>query len=427
MILKIKHTKKSLPRLDLITSSFVIVYFAALFYPHMAIGGGLSLAGKTILELLIFSAFAFYATAKLSLKEPILEKSPLSMPLVALTVLIIVASIFAQNWPIAIEALFLYLAYLGCFHIFLSLLKDANQQVSLVYIISFITVALCLWGLLQYYLINLKLENVWRLRSTFGNCDHMAGFLSMTIPLYLGTLFFHKFSKKTSFALICVLILMLITLLLTYARGGWIATASGISFIIFAQVFLRKYSLKKMLPVGLTVLLTLLIVFLSSTYLVNRFNTMTQEDTDVTLYGRKLAWNGTIEMITANPIVGIGPGNYPKAFRTFQPPGLTNPYIFGHNDYLHFISETGVLLIPIIIWLLFCLLNHGWEKVKHTDSQMGAITLGSMGGIVAILVYSLSDYNLHIPANALLFTLLAAIVAAPKPQLEIQDAHTEYV
>lgn len=84
-----------------------------------------------------------------------------------------------------------------------------------------------------------------------------------------------------------------------------------------------------------------------------------------------------------------------------------------HSDYLQFISETGVLLIPIMIWLVYRLFSHGFSKIKHADQQIRSVTLGAMGGIIAILVYSISDFNLHIPANALLFTVLASIVAAP--------------
>ncbi|MCP3892699.1 MAG: O-antigen ligase domain-containing protein [Desulfobulbaceae bacterium] len=425
MILKTQHTEKSLPRLDLITSSFVIVYFAALFYPHKALGGGVLLDGKTIIELLVFSAFTLYATAKLSVKEPLLEKTPFFMPLAALTLLVVVASFFAQNRPIALEAFFLYLAYIGCFYIFLSLLKDSNQHVSLVYIIICIAVALSLWGLMQYYLLNLnpRLTSIWRLRATFGNSNQMAGFLAMTIPLFLGVILTRKFSGKVLLSLWTTMVLMLAAQLFTYARGGWIATSAGVSFILVTQFAVRKNLSKKVILGALPVVLILATLFISSTDLVNRFNTITQEDTEVTLYGRKLAWQGTIDMIKANPLTGVGPGNYSKAFRTFQPPGLTEPYMYAHSDYLHFISETGVLLIPIIIWLLFCLFKHGLEKIQHADLQMGGITLGAMGGIIAILVYSVSDFNLHIPANALLFTVLAAIVAVPTSQYVVSNVH----
>ena len=68
-----------------------------------------------------------------------------------------------------------------------------------------------------------------------------------------------------------------------------------------------------------------------------------------------------------------------------------------------------------MIWLMYKLFVHGIYKLKRGDSRTRGTTLGAMGSILAILVYSLTDFNLHIPANALLFTVLCALVAAPLP------------
>ena len=47
-----------------------------------------------------------------------------------------------------------------------------------------------------------------------------------------------------------------------------------------------------------------------------------------------------------------------------------------------------------------------------------------MTGMVAILIHSTVDFNLLIPANALLFAVLAAIVAGPVPGRK--EFHNEY-
>ena len=86
-----------------------------------------------------------------------------------------------------------------------------------------------------------------------------------------------------------------------------------------------------------------------------------------------------------------------------------------HNDYLHFTSETGLLLIPIIIWMIIALYRKGFRKLKNPSRLVRGITLGTLSGITAILVHSVSDFNLHIPANALLFIVLAALAVAPLP------------
>ncbi len=121
-------------------------------------------------------------------------------------------------------------------------------------------------------------------------------------------------------------------------------------------------------------------------------------------------------MIQDHPILGIGPGAFATVFTQYQPPGLASHFTMAHNDYLHFISETGLLLIPIVIWMIIALYRKGFPKLQNSSRLVRGTTLGALSGITAILVHSISDFNLHIPANALLFTLLAAIVVAPLPQ-----------
>jgi len=120
-------------------------------------------------------------------------------------------------------------------------------------------------------------------------------------------------------------------------------------------------------------------------------------------------------MIQDYPLLGIGPGTFGTVFTQYQPPGLIRRFTMAHNDYLHFISETGLLLVPIFIWMTIALYKKGFKKLKNPSRLARGITLGAMSGVTAILVHSIFDFNLHIPANAILFTVLAAIVVAPLP------------
>ncbi|MBT3260299.1 MAG: hypothetical protein HN366_28175, partial [Deltaproteobacteria bacterium] len=71
--------------------------------------------------------------------------------------------------------------------------------------------------------------------------------------------------------------------------------------------------------------------------------------------------------------------------------------------------------IPVIIWMIIALYRKGFKKLKNPSRLVRATTLGAMTGITAILFHSITDFNLHIPANAILFTVLAALVVAPLP------------
>ncbi len=121
-------------------------------------------------------------------------------------------------------------------------------------------------------------------------------------------------------------------------------------------------------------------------------------------------------MIKDHPILGTGPGTFATVFTQYQPPGHAKRSFFAHNDYLHFASEVGLFLIPIIVLMIITLFIKGFNKMKNPSRMVQGITLGAMSGITAILVHSISDFNLHIPANAILFTVLAALVTAPIPE-----------
>jgi O-antigen ligase len=177
----------------------------------------------------------------------------------------------------------------------------------------------------------------------------------------------------------------------------------------------RHFVRKKLLIILIAGSLLLALIALVSTPVVERVKTAMEMEEEASFYSRVIAWGGVMEMISDYPLVGIGPGTFKTVFTQYQPPGLRAHFTMAHNDYLHFISETGLLLIPVIIWMIIALYRKGFKKLKNPSRLVRATTLGAMTGITAILFHSITDFNLHIPANAILFTVLAALVVAPLP------------
>ena len=157
-------------------------------------------------------------------------------------------------------------------------------------------------------------------------------------------------------------------------------------------------------------------IVLASTPVVERIRTFEQKEEIPNFSARVTVWKGVVDMIHDHPLFGTGPGTFATVFTQYQPPGFACRYFMAHNDYLHFTSELGLLLIGIILWMIIALYKKGFQKLKNPSRLVRGITVGAMSGITAILIHSISDFNLHIPANALLFTVLAALVAAPLPQ-----------
>jgi len=251
--------------------------------------------------------------------------------------------------------------------------------------------------------------------STFGCPNHLAGYMEMAIPLLLG-LFLLGQRPGILFLLIYLCFLLLTALVLTLSRGGWIGALIGLAFMAIALVTSRHFKKKRLIAALAGGFLAMALIVLASTPVVERILTIAQRGDIPNFSARVTAWGGIVDMIKDYPILGIGPGNFATIFTQYQPPGFASRYFYAHNDYIHFTSEVGLPLVAIIVWMIIALYRKGFRKLKSPSRLVRGITLGAMSGITAILVHSISDFNLHIPANALLFTILAAIVVAPLPR-----------
>jgi len=257
-------------------------------------------------------------------------------------------------------------------------------------------------------------QNVHRLSSTFGNSDHLAGYMEMAIPLLLG-LFLLGYRSGIVFVLGYLCFLLLTALVLTLSRGGWVGALIGLAFMAIALVTSRHFKKKRLIAALAGGFLAVAFVVLISTPVVERILTIEQREKITSLSSRVKAWGGVVDMIKDYPVLGIGPGTFAFIFTQYQPPGLKAHFTMAHNDYLHFTSEVGLLLIPIIVWMIIALYRRGFRKLKNPSRLVRGTTLGALSGITSILLHSISDFNLHIPANVILFTILAAIVVSPIP------------
>jgi len=238
--------------------------------------------------------------------------------------------------------------------------------------------------------------------------------MEMALPMSLGFFFIGQRADKL-FLKIFLVIFLVMSLIFSLSRGGWLGALTGLAFmagVLLADQYFQKKRLLLFLIGGFFLVAFLI---LSSTPVVERILTFEQKYDMPNFKARRTVWGGIVKMIQNHPLLGTGPGTFAIAFTRFQPPGRNARYFYGHNDYLHLTSEAGLMLVPVIIWIIVALFRKGFHKLKNPSRLIRGVTLGAMAGITAILIHSICDFNLHIPANAILFTILAALVVAPLP------------
>jgi putative inorganic carbon (hco3(-)) transporter len=350
-------------------------------------------------------------------------QTPLDKPFIALLALCLLSSVFSLNRVTSLWSTLLLLNYLVIFYLTTHVFSTRAQVRNLVCLIIGVAVFLSLFGLLKYSGSNPfpwwiypdldQSQNI--LWSTFGNRNHLAGYMEMAIPLAVG-FFLTGLSGAKRFLLAGLIFLLLTILLLTLSRGGWFGIMTGLGFMAVALMSNLHFKKKKLLATMIAVVCAVVLIVLSSTPVVERILTLTEKDSETNFNSRIVAWGGVMDMIAAYPLTGTGPGTFAFAFTKYQPPGLYKHYARAHNDYLHFTAEAGLPVLFIAAWMVIAFYRKGFRKLKNPSRLVRGTTLGAMAGITAILVHSFGDFNLQIPANAILFMILAAIVAAPLPR-----------
>jgi len=134
------------------------------------------------------------------------------------------------------------------------------------------------------------------------------------------------------------------------------------------------------------------------------------EDTNMLTEHRDEVARDTLTMIAEQPFTGIGAGNFSSVFPNYQQADIGEHYYHVHNDYLEFISESGLIgLLPLALAVLYCLfLTVKTMRQRHSPLMLG-MAFAAFMGILSILIHSTVDFNLQIPANAVMFLLLMSL------------------
>lgn len=248
---------------------------------------------------------------------------------------------------------------------------------------------------------------------TYINRNHFAGLMNMCIPVSIG-LFLSSITSRVKarrflflYFLFAGIVVMVLGLIFSMSRMAQLSLVAAVLFVLLLMVATKTR--RTALPIVLALVLGLGFVWGMWKGLApveERWQTIETSYED-----RSLVWQTTLKLIKNFPMTGTGLGTYELAYPPYKPQKLGALIMdHAHNDYLEFLSEVG--LIGFIPWLAFFLLFLA-SSVRALLRRRNpySIFLGASGlaAIVALLVHSLADFNLQIPANAMLLFLLMGL------------------
>ncbi|MGI6455977.1 MAG: O-antigen ligase family protein [bacterium] len=307
-----------------------------------------------------------------------------------------------------------YISFPGMFDLFISGTVLTASGISLYALVQALGIDFFTWDLFQFE----QQVFVRRVVGSLGNPDFLAGYLAGVLPLtFICLLVYRGWARGM---LLTGFIVQIIALLLSYSRGGWLAT--GVTFVILLSLFsyinwykkpvLVRFHVKSVHLVFTALFIVLMISgltwFLWEQMMMVLLR-LSQFSEGTSVFTRYYFYQGAFDMWLDRPIFGFGPGSFGYYFPFYRDPELSRKLPFNywnldhaHNEFLEIAAETGIvglILFAGIISYTFLIL---WKTLRTYRSRENLILLGLLTGMVALLIHNLFTVTLRYTPSAFL-------------------------
>ena len=265
---------------------------------------------------------------------------------------------------------------------------------------------------------------------TFVNKNHLSGYLEMILPLALGLVIARtsalSFGAKglrekfllwtsggvvTNLLVMASVVVMALGIVNSNSRSGLFVLVFsfflifGLSILSFSRTGFRQMWIKTFVRV------TFLVILIMSLY-VGIGSTIQRFAVDDLLHeNRPLFWSNVTGLVRDFPVFGTGLGTFVSAYPAYEKRGGPDALLtHAHNDYLEYASEVGLVGSLFLFGGIFILAGRSfltWRERRNPEAK--GLALGGLVSLAGMGLHALTDFNLHIPANMLLFTVILSL------------------
>jgi len=266
-----------------------------------------------------------------------------------------------------------------------------------------------------------------RASGPFVNPDHFASYLNLVLPIAVAGVLFSTFVTRRNsetFRVFCAVVALIISiaLLLSLSRAGWLGAVVSVSTLIFLSNFMSREKRPRLLRLPLHITLPLcaavVVVTLASTALfvgdqgrheadVRLKNTIVQGQS---VSFRAHVWRDTLPMLRDFPLFGVGLGAFQDIFPQYQsPPWNPSEVRETHNDYLEILVTAGAIGFGMLAWFFAAVASRLYQGLRELPPEVLPVAAALAAAMSAMAFQEFFDFNLQIPANAILFTILLGL------------------
>ena len=385
-----------------------------------------SLTGRPTLALLALVGITLISYAvKLLCGKRVLRMQAFDWLFLGLFVLILLGGIVSHGGRASLQSAMAY-ACLGLLYFMVANLVRSQKGVWRVMFALLVSgVGSALLGVWQYTFSRPALQYVdmrlfadlgGRVTALWDNPNVLAEQMALLLPLALTVLLLQRRLLR-GFGAALAVAAMGLALIFTWSRGAWL----GCLIALLLYVLCLGHKALGYVIVG--VLPTVTLLPLLPERVVRRFLSIASHADSSIVYRFNL-WRGVGNMLSDHWLTGVGVGE--RAFCTvyadYALAGIeTAPH--SHSLYLQLLCSLGVMGLVVFALGLFLWLQRTLEWLKDTkDKTTSLVVLGSLAGIVALLIMGAFD---HIWYNYRIYMLFWSVMGLVTAQIRVGEYKAE--
>jgi hypothetical protein len=259
----------------------------------------------------------------------------------------------------------------------------------------------------------------------FVNRNDFAGWLIMALPLTLGYAVGRMQSRHRrdgpfdpeaaldgkSLWLGMAFCLMLAGLLFSQSRSGLLGAVASLLYLGWRTR--RRLTMKRAAwaIAGLGIMLGVAATFAD----IGALSIRVQGSVTEGLMGRLSIWRQTLPVVGDFWQVGAGAGTYQAVMALYQTTSRLFHISHADNELLQIVAEGGLLLgLPVALTLLAGVRLVA-KRLREDRTPIFWLRAGASAGMLALFTQNMVEMTLRVPANAVLFAILAAVALHDPP------------
>ncbi len=246
--------------------------------------------------------------------------------------------------------------------------------------------------------------------------SHFGGLMEMAVP-WLAGFSWSRFRRGGRSALYqpgavgSAVAAILCTVAALASAAKFVAFLVALTLGLLCVIGIRTLRGRIVLVLGAVALVALSGPFLEGTTLGERVDSYVDRATASNpLEERGDIVRASLPIVNDFTLTGSGFGTFRELFPYYRPAGERGRFGRAHNDYLEVLVTGGAVAGVLVLWLLAAFWFHAIGFVRGSNSRLSLSRVGLALGVAALMLHALTDFNHQIPANALAFVAMCALL-----------------